>query len=262
MIDRPDKSAIVTGGSSGIGYACAAWLLENGYDVLICARGTERLEAAAAKLREELPDRRLVAQPADLAQAEQAAVVVDRAVEEFGRLDALVNAHGIFGDPEAIETLSPESWREVLDANLMGPIYMTTKAIPQLKETRGAVVNIASINAIQAEQLAAPYGVSKAGLVGFSKYAAGELAADGVRVNAVLPGWVMTAMAKPFFEEAGVSGKPLETNMMRRIAEPSEIASVVGFLLSDAASFVTGEAMVADGGHWVQLAPLRALEEG
>jgi len=261
MIDRSHKSAIVTGGSSGIGRACAAWLLDAGYDVLICARGAERLARVAAELGGNGSGPSVIAEAADVSVPEQAATVIGRAEEEFGQIDALVNAHGVFGEPGLIEALPAEEWRAVLDANLMGPIHMTTKAIPALKQSRGAVVNISSINAIQAEQQAAPYGVSKAGLVAFTKYAAGELAEHEVRVNAVLPGWVMTAMAEPFFREAGVLDKPLDTNMMHRIAEPTEIASVVGFLLSDDASFVTGEAMVADGGHWVQLAPLRALEE-
>lgn len=262
MASRTNKAAIVTGGSSGIGRACAGWLLKNNYDVLVCARGAERLEKAAAELGGDGSGPRVIAEAADVGASDRAAAVVKRAEDEFGRLDAVVNAHGIFGEPGLIERLSPEEWRTVLDANLMGPIHMTTKAIPALKRTRGAVVNISSINAIQAEQYAAPYGVSKAALVAFTKYSAGELAEYGIRVNAVLPGWVMTAMAEPFFRDAGVLDKPLDTNMMHRIAEPSEIASVVGFLLSDGASFVTGEAMVADGGHWVQLAPLRPLEEG
>ncbi|MCL4286012.1 MAG: SDR family oxidoreductase [Thermoleophilia bacterium] len=259
MVDSPNKAAIVTGGSSGIGRACTEWLLDDGYEVLICARGAERLETAVSELSEDGRPR-VIAEAADAGVPEQAAAVVERAESEFGRIDAVVNAHGIFGELGLIEDLPAEEWRAVLDANLMGPIHMTTKAIPALKRTRGAVVNISSINAIQAEQYAGPYGVSKAALVAFTKYAAGELAEHGVRVNAVLPGWVMTAMAEPFFREAGVLDKPMDTNMMHRIAEPSEIASVVGFLLSDGASFVTGEAMVADGGHWVQLAPLRPLE--
>ena len=247
--------ALVTGGSSGIGFATAEALLAAGYHVAICARGESRLDEAAERLAGN--GGRVIRRAADASDPAQISAVVDWAAEELGGLHALVNAHGIIGNPARLPDLTVKEWRSVLDINLMGPIFATTAAVPHLRRTKGAIVNVASINAIQAEPWVAPYGVSKAGLAGFTKYAAGELAEYGIRVNAVLPGWVDTPMAQPFFEEAGVVGKVLETNMMGRAAQPSELANVIVFLLSDAASFVTGECMVADGGHWVQLAPLR-----
>jgi meso-butanediol dehydrogenase / (S,S)-butanediol dehydrogenase / diacetyl reductase len=246
------RSVLVTGGSSGIGRATAELFLAQGAQVAICARRADRLEATAKVLGNE----RVFALPADLAHPTQATHAVRQAAEAMGGLDVVVNAHGIIGNPGKLEDLSATEWQSVLNTNLMGPVAVTTAAIPYLRESRGSVVNVSSINAIQAEPWVAPYGVSKAALVGFTKYAAIELAPYGIRVNAVLPGWVDTPMAQPFFEEAGVVGKRLETNMMGRPAEPAEIASVIGFLASKQASFLTGECVIADGGHWTKMAAL------
>jgi meso-butanediol dehydrogenase/(S,S)-butanediol dehydrogenase/diacetyl reductase len=256
------RVAIVTGGSSGIGKATASWLLTRGYRVAICARDADRLERARAELtaRARHPGS-LVAESADVSNPAHAARFVATTEDRFGRVDALVNAHGVVGGQQAIVDTTPAEWRSVLDVNLMGPIQMTVAAIPALAAARGAVVNVASINAIQGEPAMAPYGVSKAALVAFTKYAAVELANHGIRVNAVLPGWVVTPMSRPFFEEAKLLGKPIATNLLGRAANPEELAAVIGFLVSGDAAYITGECLVADGGQSIQLAPLRPEDE-
>jgi meso-butanediol dehydrogenase/(S,S)-butanediol dehydrogenase/diacetyl reductase len=251
------RVAFVTGGSSGIGKATAGAFLREGYAVAICARGADRLAAAAGELGE--PER-LLAIPCDVADRAQAVAAVAAAVERFGRLDALVNAHGVIGSFQTIEQLSPEGWDQVLGPNLIGPINTTSAAIPYLKETRGAVVHVSSINAYQAEPAMAPYGVAKAGLLALTSYAACELAEHGVRVNCVAPGWVRTPMAEPFFEEAGLAGQPVGMTMLGRIGEPEEIASVVLFLAGEGAAYVTGATYVVDGGQWPLLAPIRGRD--
>lgn len=246
--------ALVTGGSSGIGKATAQLLREEGYSVSICGRDPDRLKAAA----DELGDVQIV--HADLAVPEDAQRAIAETVDQHGRLDALINAHGVLGEPAPLADLSIEQWREVMETNLMGPIWTTTAAVESLEQTRGCVVNVSSINAIQSEPWMAPYGVSKSGLVGFTKYAAADLAQFGIRVNAVLPGWVRTPMAVPWFEEAGVQDRPMATNYMSRPAEPREIAEVIAFLASSKASYMTGSIVVADGGHWIKMQELRPLE--
>ena len=246
--------ALVTGGSSGIGKATARLLSSEGYLVAICGRDLERLHTAAS----ELGDVHLI--QADVADPDDAQRAVDETVATFGRLDALVVAHGVLGEPAPLEDLTREQWREVIETNLMGPVWTTTAAIKPLKQTHGSIVHVASINAIQSEPWMAPYGTSKAGLVGFTKYAAADLAEFGIRVNAVLPGWVRTPMATPWFEEAGVVDQPMATNYMTRPAEPAELAQVIAFLVSSRASFMTGSAVVADGGHWIKMQELRPLE--
>jgi NAD(P)-dependent dehydrogenase (short-subunit alcohol dehydrogenase family) len=252
-----DRVAIVTGGSSGIGRATAAALAARGYRVLICARSADRLKEAVR----DLGPGRAAWYAGDVADPATAQQTVAAAIDRFGRLDALVCAAGVLGSFQPIAQLTPEGWDEVLRINLMGPIHFTKASIPRLRETRGSIVIVSSINAHQAEPVMAPYGVSKAGLVNFTMYAALELAADGIRVNCVAPGWVMMPMAEPFFREAGVLDVPVDFNMLRRPARPEELASVITFLVGDGASFITGTTIVADGGTITQMAGLRPAED-
>ena len=250
------KVAVVTGGSSGIGAATAGLLAEQGYSVVIIGRNQARLDEVAAASAAITP------LAADLSAPSRARAVIAEAADVAGRIDVLVNAHGILGTPAPLEEITDEAWGEMIATNLLGPIATTTAAIPHLKDSRGAVVNVSSINAIQAEPWMAPYGVSKAAISGFTKYAAADLAPHGVRVNAVLPGWVRTPMALPYFREAGVLDVPVSFNFMQRPAEPGEIASVIAFLASDAASYMTGECLVADGGHWINMRELAPAVTG
>lgn len=251
--------AAITGGTSGIGRSTVHRLRDAGYSVSFCGRDPEKLTDTVDELGDTESTLGVVA---DVGTAAGAREFIDSTVERFGRLDALVNAHGVIGAFHRFADIPEEEWRRVLDINLIGPIMTSTAAVGPLARSRGSIVNVSSINAIQAEPDVAPYGVSKAGLAALTKYAAGELARDGIRVNAVLPGWVMTPMAEPFFRDAGVMDVPIESNMMGRAAEPDEIAAVIEFLLSDGASFMTGECVVVDGGAWMKLSPLQRRLDG
>lgn len=242
--------ALVTGGGSGIGRATALLLVERGYDVVVTGRSESSLAATVA-----LAGERCSSAVADMSVPEQARGVVEQVGADRGRLDALVNAHGILGATKPLVDLAADEVLEALGTNLLGPIMATQAAVPLLEATRGAVVNVVSINALQAEPDAVPYGVSKTGLLGFTRYAAVELAARGVRVNAVLPGWVMTPMVDDYIAPLVADGT-FAANVMRRPAEPSEIAGVIAFLASPAASFMTGSCVVADGGQSMTLAPV------
>ncbi len=250
--------AIVTGGSSGIGRATAALLVERGYRVVICARGATRIDEVVLELG---PDG-VAAFACDVGDRAAADAAVAFAVERFGRLDTVICAAGVIGSFTRIVDLDADGWAEVLRINLMGPIHFTTAAIPAMRRRGGSVVIVSSVNAHQAEHVMAPYGVSKAGLVNFTMYAALECAADGIRVNCVAPGWVMTPMAEPFFVEAGLVDVPVAFNMLQRPARPEEIANVAVFLAGDGASFMTGTTVVADGGMITQMAILRAAADG
>jgi meso-butanediol dehydrogenase/(S,S)-butanediol dehydrogenase/diacetyl reductase len=152
-------------------------------------------------------------------------------------------------------------WQEVLSVNLLGVVAATTAAIPQMRAGGGgAIVNVSSIDCLQAEPGIAGYGVSKAAVIAFTRYAACELAGDGIRVNAVAPGWVRTSMTEPFLGAAGALGSMVDTNMLGRVAEPEELAHAICFLASPGASYVTGETLVADGGQTVMLRELRLRE--
>jgi NAD(P)-dependent dehydrogenase (short-subunit alcohol dehydrogenase family) len=222
---------------------------------VICAR-TEARVAATIEALGGGPD--VFGVVADLGRAEDATALVEQAVARFGALDVLVNAHGVQGAAGPIAGMPHSAWREVLEVNLMGPIGTTTAAIRHLRARGGgAIVNVSSIDYLQTEPGIAPYGVSKAALVAFTKYAACELAGHGIRVNAVAPGWVRTPMTLPFLSDAGVDGGTPETNMLGRVAEPDELAHVICFLAGPASSYVTGETLVADGGQTVMLRALR-----
>lgn len=252
-------TAVVTGGSSGIGEATAALLAARGYEVTIIGRNESRIARVSAI------DDRIDGVVADLSDPGAARQTISEIGDRTGSISVLVNAHGILGTPTPLERISDQQWDEMLSTNLRGPITTTTAAVPYLRAAGGSVVNVSSINAIQAEPWMAPYGVAKAALVGFTKYAAADLAPYGIRVNAVLPGWVRTPMAIPYFEEAGVLDAPVTTNFQQRAAEPRELAEVIAFLASPAASYVTGECVVADGGHWInmrELAPVADSDDG
>ncbi len=256
MVQEP--VAIVTGGSSGIGRATAELLVDRGYRVVVCARGADRLDEVVRELGPE----KVAAFACDVGDPASAGSAVAFTLERFGRLDTVICAAGVIGSFRRIADLDAAGWDEVLRINLMGPIHFTTAAIPALRGGGGSVVIVSSVNAHQAEHTMAPYGVSKAGLVNFTMYAALECAADGIRVNCVAPGWVRTPMAEPFFEAAGLVDVPVAFNMLQRPARPEEIASVVVFLAGDGASFMTGTTVVADGGMITQMATLQPAEDG
>lgn len=249
------RVALVTGGGSGVGRATAIKLSHEGYQVVIVGRDGSKLDETATLAE------RIVAIPADMGSETEASRVVQEVEDRFGRLDALVNAHGVIGPVKPLEGLDENDWLSTIQINLMGPIRALSAAIPALERAGGAVVNVVSINALQAEPWVAPYGVTKSGLLGFTRYAAMELAGRGVRVNAVLPGWVRSPMSDPFFDELGLAGKKISTNLLGRPAEPEEIAEVISFLVGPGASFLSGEGIVADGGQRIALAPLRAADD-
>jgi NAD(P)-dependent dehydrogenase (short-subunit alcohol dehydrogenase family) len=246
--------ALITGGSGAIGRATARRLLVDGYRVAICSR----TEASVARALSELAaGTHAVGVVGDLAEPEDARRVVDEAVAQLGGLNVLINAHGIQGRIAAIADLEPADWLESLRTNLLGPVATTTAAIGHISATGGgAIVNVASIDALRAEVGVAAYGVSKAGLLAFTQYAAAELADAHIRVNAVAPGWVRTPMTEPAIKAAGADRGRWANNALGRPAEPDEVAAVIAFLASPDASYVTGETLVADGGQVVLMREL------
>ena len=250
--------AIVTGGSSGIGLASAQELYNQGFDIVICARNQERIDAALARIG--LVER-VHGVAADVSEPDAATRVIEVAVSRFGRLDTVVNAAGVTGEFKPLELLTPTGWRDALEINLLGAVYTTTAAVPHMRAGGGGtIVNVSSIAANRATLGTAQYGVSKAALDAFTRYAAYELAEDGIRVNGVAPGWIRTEMAEPFIREAGVARKAIETNFLGRVGEASEMGKLIAFLAGSDSSFITGETVVADGGQAVKAMPLRPLQ--
>ncbi|MDF2735259.1 MAG: beta-ketoacyl-ACP reductase [Chloroflexota bacterium] len=245
MIDLSGKSALVTGGSRGIGKAIGLRLATQGADVAFSYKGNE---AAARETAREIQamKRRALAVQGDVAEVDSAENVVKAALEAFGKVDILVNNAGITRD-DLIMRMSPEAWREVLETNLFGAFWMT-KAVtrPMLKARGGRIVNITSVSGQAGQMGQANYSAAKAGLIGLTKATARELASRGITVNAVAPGFVLTELTQDLpdaLKEEITSRTPLG-----RFGTTEEVANAVAFLASDEAAYITGQVLAVDGG--------------
>ena len=239
------KIALVTGGSRGIGRACVQSLARQGAHVaLVYHSNTEAAESLVAELKEE--GHEIEAIQADVSDTARADEVVDRLVEKWERLDILVNSAGVIRDG-LFATMSRENWSTVIDTNLTGTYnYCRAAAQPMISRRRGSVINISSVAAEFGSRGQVNYAASKGGIDGLTRCLAKELAARGVRVNAVSPGMIETDMSEAVRNVAGDRIKKMIP--LRRIGTAEEIASVVTFLASDDASYLTGQVLRVDGG--------------
>jgi 3-oxoacyl-[acyl-carrier protein] reductase len=230
------KTALVTGGSRGIGRAIALELARAGASVVLGYHsGRDEAEAVAA----EIGGRAVQADVSDPAEAK-------RLVEEAGELDVLVNNAGLTRDG-LIVRMSDEDWRVVLDTNL-GGVFHTCRAAARgmMKRRAGAIVNVSSIVGVHGNPGQTNYSASKAGIIGFTKALARELGERGVRANVVAPGYVRTRLTDVLGED--LTGQMLANTPLGRLGEPEDVASAVRFLSSDEASYITGEVLLVDGG--------------
>jgi 3-oxoacyl-[acyl-carrier protein] reductase len=230
------RTALVTGGSRGIGRAIAAELANAGADVVIGYRsGAEEAEEVAGEIGGR-------AVQADISHPEEA----KRLVEEAGDLDILVNNAGVTRDG-LLARMSDEDWRVVLDTNL-GGTFNTCRAASRgmMKRRGGAVVNVSSIVGVHGNPGQTNYSASKAGIIGFTKALARELGSRGVRANVVAPGYISTRLTIELPEELQQS--MLANTPLGRFGDPEDVAGAVRFLSSDASSFITGEVLLVDGG--------------
>jgi len=228
------KKVAVTGGSSGIGLACVQSFLHKGFDVISIDK---------APISENMSRHVLT----DLSSMDNLLHLADSFAEY--EVDILINAAGI-REITPVNNLSLEKWSEVLLVNLTAPFLLSQAVAKSLisRQKPGAIVNIASVSGIMAEPERAAYVSSKHGLVGLTKQLAMEYGEYGVRVNAVAPGVVKTPMTESYFDDAKVFDLISKAHAMKRCANPCEIASVVGFIASEQASFMTGAIVPVDGG--------------
>lgn len=238
------KVALITGAARGIGLAGVQWFLQHGHAVALLDIDEPALQAAADAL---VPHGRVLAIPADVRDPQQVAGAVAAVQARFGRLDALVNNAGI-AIFKPLQDTGYDEWREVLATNLDGPFLCTQAAVPLMRQGGGgAVVNIASISGLRASTLRVAYGTSKAALIHLTKQQAAELGDVGIRVNCIAPGPVDTAMAK-LVHSAAIRRDYHDSIPLGRYGTPEEIAAGIGFLCSDAASYVNGQCLAVDGG--------------
>jgi NAD(P)-dependent dehydrogenase (short-subunit alcohol dehydrogenase family) len=251
------KTALVTGAARGIGLATAKRFLADGWRVALLDIDGENLQRTCAALAK--PDVTL-ALTCDVADAAGVARAIDQIKERFARLDALVNNAGI-AIFKPILDVTYEDWQRVLAVNLTGPFLVTQAAAPLMRDSGGgAIVNITSISGLRASTLRTAYGTSKAGLAHLTKQQAAELASLGIRVNAVAPGPVDTAMAKavhtPEIRADYHNHMPLN-----RYGLEEELAEAIYFLCSDRSSYITGQVLAVDGGFEATGIGLPALRE-
>jgi len=243
-----EKVCLITGGAQGIGEACARLFLEQGAKVVIVDIHNERGQSLASQLQQQGHEILFIA--SDIGNKVEVDAVIKQVIAQHGRLDVLVSNAGIFKAAPFLE-VSESDFDEVLRVNLKGAFLMGQAAARVMKDQGGgAIVHMSSVNGVLAIPEIASYNVSKGGLNQLTRAMALALADDGIRVNAVAPGTIATELAsKAVLTSEEARNKILGRTPMKRLGDPSEVAHVVAFLASDAASYMTGEVITVDGGR-------------
>lgn len=245
-----DKVALITGASSGIGWSTAKAFAEKGCKVVLAARREQELSQLAAEIEAAGGEATYI--QTDVSSSKDVQKMVDHTINTFGRLDFAVNNAGIEGHFAPIFKMPDDQWEKVLDINLKGTFYcMKYQAIAMLAaENGGAIVNVGSVNSFLGFAGGSAYATSKHGMVGMTSSVSAELASQGIRVNIVCPGFVVTPMHHRVREV--VSDEIIEAYTekvhQQRAGQPEEIASTIVFLCSDDASYITGTTLTPDGG--------------
>jgi dihydroanticapsin dehydrogenase len=250
------KVAIVTGGGSGIGRATCLRFAEEGASVVIAEIDEQRGQAVADEIRATA--KKAIFVRTDVADETSVRNAVSRSAAEFGRIDILVNSAAVFILKGIDATV--EEWRKILDINVMGSALMAKHVVPHLrKASGGAIVNLGSISSFIAQPQFVTYNTTKTAVLGLTRCLALDLAPDNIRVNAVCPGTVWTPIVVELTAKDGLDRKAADaspkwggTHMIKRIADPREIANAILFLASSEASFVTAESLMVDGGYVAQ----------
>lgn len=241
------KVALVTGASGGIGLATARAFAKAGASVVLCARRASLIEEEAKRLTDA--GHRALAVAADVTNGSQVSTMVARAVEHFGRLDYAVNNAGIINERIAAHEIAEEEWDRLIAVNLTAVwLCMKHELAQMVKQRSGAIVNLSSVAGLRAAPGLAAYNASKHGVVGLSRGTGVEYASQGIRVNAICPGWVETPMTADYGSDLQRHQQMVASEPMGRTAQPEEIAATAVWLCSDAASFITGDAIAVDGG--------------
>lgn len=248
FFDLKGKTAIVTGGGTGIGQGIAAGLAGAGATVVLCGRRKATCEEACRTI-EQATEARAYAYACDVTDKNEISGLVKAVTERFGDIHVLVNNAGVCSDYHVLE-LPEEEWDRVIDTNLKG-YFLFSQAVGKVmaRGRSGVIINIGSQLGDVAKPHRAHYTAAKGGVKMLTKALAVDLAAYGIRVNAVAPGPVDTAMAKPALADPAIKAKILERLPLGRIGQPEDVAGAVVFLASEAASFITGVTLYVDGGY-------------
>ncbi|MGL5955163.1 MAG: 3-oxoacyl-[acyl-carrier-protein] reductase [Brevinema sp.] len=239
------KNAIITGSSQGIGLAVAERLASEGANIVLNSNTFNNEQELVTRLRDEYPIK-VMAIKADVTSYQEVEQMILRTKEEWGSVDILVNNAGITRD-NLILRMSPEEFDLIIDVHLKGVFHGIKAVYPiMMKQRSGKIINMASVIGIIGNAGQANYAAAKAGIIALTKSTAKELAGRGINVNAIAPGFIETAMTEALPENE--KAKILSAIPMKRMAHPSEVASVIAFLASDEASYINGQTIPIDGG--------------
>ena len=251
-----DRTYLVTGGGSGIGKGVAAGLVAAGADVMIVGRNADRLAAAAKEIEAGGADGSIRFEPADITKEEEAARAVDAATASHGRLHGVVHCAGGSETIGPITQVDSEAWRRTVDLNVNGTMYVLKHAARELvRGGGGSFVGISSIAASNTHRWFGAYGVTKSAVDHLMQLAADELGASWVRVNSIRPGLIRTELVVPITESPELSEDYRICTPLPRAGEVEDVANLAMFLLSDAASWITGQCINVDGGHILRRGP-------
>jgi len=247
LFDLSGRVAIVTGGSRGLGREMAEGLAEAGASLMLCARREEWLEPAVKEMRGR--GFKVEGMLCDVANQAQVQKVVDKTIEAYGKIDILINNAGISWG-ERPEKMSLDKWQKVIDVNLTGAfLFAQAAGREMLKREKGCIINVASVSGLRSSAIGphyVGYAASKAGLFGLTRELAASWGRQGIRVNAIAPGFFHSRLADAAIEYAEPAIKA--RNPIARVGEAGELKGVAVFLASDASNYVTGQIIVVDGG--------------
>lgn len=249
MLNLKNKIAVITGGSRGIGKEIAKKLAYNGANIVINYTSKEE---EALKTKEEIENLgvKCIVIKCDVSKSEEVNEMINKTIKEFGRVDILVNNAGITKD-NLLMKMKEEDFDKVIDINLKG-VFNCTKAVtrPMMKNKYGKIINISSVVGVIGNVGQANYCASKAGVIGFTKSTARELASRNININAVAPGFIDTDMTKVLSDD--IKNSMLSTIPKKEFGKPEDIANAVVFLASDMSSYITGQVINVDGGMVMQ----------